>query len=272
MRGSPEVSDSVAAFAASASGPDVGAFFDLDGTLVAGFTAMAHARDRIRRGQASIGEVLGVLEASLRYRFGRMQFERLLVRAAGYLHGERIDDLDELGERLFEQHIRSRISPHMREIVRAHQERGHIVVLSSSALTIHAEPVARFLGITQVLCNYFELDGRGALTGGIVKPILWGPRKADAVQRYCGANDIDLQRSYFYADGGEDVALMSLVGNPRPVNPRPELAAMAAQRRWPVLRIAGPRRPIRGSSLRSAAGLGWAAVARYATGAPLRRD
>ena len=272
MRGSPQVSDSVAAIAASESGPHVGAFFDLDGTLVAGFTAMAHAGERIRRGQASIGELLGIFEASVRYRFGRMQFERLLIRAAGYLRGELISDLDELGELLFEQHIRSLIYPHMREIVQAHQERAHTVVLSSSALTIHAEPVARFLGVTQVLCNHFELDGRGALTGDIVKPILWGPRKADAAQGYSSANGIDLQCSYFYADGGEDVALMCLVGNPRPVNPRPGLAATAAQRGWPVLRVAGPGRRNRGSSLRSAAGLGWAAVARYAGGALLRRD
>src|ERR1700751_1385587 len=205
-----QVSDSVAAIAASPSGQRVGAFFDLDGTLVAGFTATAHAGDRVRRGQASIGEVLGILEASVRYRFGRMQFERLLIRAAGYLRGELISDLDELGELLFEQHIRSEIYPHMREIVRAHQERAHTVVLSSSALTIHAEPVARFLGLTQVICNHFELDEHGALTGGIVKPILWAPKKASAVQRYCGANDVDLQCSYFYADGYEDVPLMSL--------------------------------------------------------------
>src|ERR1700752_3461644 len=93
MRDSPQVSDSVAAIAATESGPRVGAFFDLDGTLVAGFTAMAHAGERIRRGQASIGEVLGILEASVRYRFGRMEFERLLIRAAGYLRGELISDL-----------------------------------------------------------------------------------------------------------------------------------------------------------------------------------
>ena len=48
------------------AGPTVGAFFDLDGTLVAGFTATAHASDRIRRRQARVGEVLGVIEASLR--------------------------------------------------------------------------------------------------------------------------------------------------------------------------------------------------------------
>src|SRR5271167_1152695 len=112
------LSDSVAAIASGPPGPRVGAFFDLDGTLVAGFTATAHAGHRIRRGQASIGELLGILEASVRYRLGRMQFERLLERAAGYLRGELMSDLDELGEQLFARDIASRMYPHMLEIVR----------------------------------------------------------------------------------------------------------------------------------------------------------
>lgn len=227
---------------AGSGGPRVGGFFDLDGTLVDGFTATAHAGDRIRRRQAGIGEVLGVIEASVRYRLGRMPFERLLVRAAGYLRGESLAELDELGERLFLERVCARVYPHMRAIVKAHQARGHTVVLSSSALTIHAEPVARFLGIDHVLCNHFELDDRGALTGGIVKPIVWGPQKAAAVSQFCTANGVELHRSYFYADGDEDAALMRLVGYPRPVNPRSGLATIAAERGWPVLQLAGQGR------------------------------
>jgi HAD superfamily hydrolase (TIGR01490 family) len=128
-------------------------------------------------------------------------------------------------------------------VVRAHQQRGHTVVLSSSALTIHAEPVARYLEIPDVLCNHFELDDRGLLTGRIARPVIWGANKAKAVRRFCDDNDVDLQRSYFYADGNEDVALMKLVGNPRPVNPRPGLAAMAATEGWPVLLVAGAGGP-----------------------------
>jgi len=92
MSAEVSLTDSIAEVASSRTGPRVGAFFDLDGTLVDGFTATAHASDRIRRRQARIGEVLGVIEASLRYRFGRMQFDRLIVRAAGYLRGESIDE------------------------------------------------------------------------------------------------------------------------------------------------------------------------------------
>ena len=121
------------------------------------------------------------------------------------------------------------------------------MVLSSSALTIHAEPVARFLEINHVLCNHFELDEHGRLTGRIAKPVVWGRNKAAAAQQFCEANDVDLQGSYFYADGDEDAALMILVGNPRPVNPRPKLAALAAEHGWPVLRVIGSGRSKRPS-------------------------
>ncbi|MGB3355280.1 MAG: HAD-IB family hydrolase [Mycobacterium sp.] len=238
--------DPVAQIAASPAGPQVGAFFDLDGTLVDGFTATAHAGDRIRRRQARIGEVLGVIEASMRYRFGRLHFERLLTRAAGYLRGESLADLDAIGERLFSERVRSRVYPAMREIVLAHQRRGHTVVMCSSALTIHAEPVARYLVIDHVLCNHFDLDDAGRLTGFIAKPVIWGKQKAAAVERFAEANIVDLASSYFYADGDEDAVLMAKVGQPRPVNPRRGLAAMAAEQGWPVLRMQNPGKGSRG--------------------------
>jgi HAD superfamily hydrolase (TIGR01490 family) len=241
----------LAEIGSGSDGPGIGAFFDLDGTLVSGFTATAHAGHRIRQRQARFGEVLGVLEASVRYRLGRMEFERLVGRAAGYLRGESLDELDVLGEALFRRHIEARVYSAMRDVVRAHQERGHTVVLSSSALTIHAEPVARYLGIDAVLCNHFEVDGSGRLTGRIVAPVVWGTGKAAAVQRFGADNGVDLQRSYFYADGDEDIPSMRAVGHPRPVNPRPGLAAEAALRGWPVLLVTGsPRRRVPAWSLR----------------------
>src|SRR5260370_24284296 len=108
MSSLPTPTDPIAEIGASTPGPQVGAFFDLDGTLVDGFTATAHAGDRIRRRQARIGEVLGVIEASMRYRFGRMQFERLMTRAAGYLQGASLAELHELGDPLFLQRVSSR--------------------------------------------------------------------------------------------------------------------------------------------------------------------
>ena len=101
MNAEAHVASLLAEVAAGPAGPLVGAYFDLDGTLVSGFTATVHAGHRIRNRQARVGEVLGVIEASIRYRLGRMEFERLVERAGGYLRGESLAELDELGEWLF---------------------------------------------------------------------------------------------------------------------------------------------------------------------------
>ncbi|OBI85826.1 HAD-IB family hydrolase/lysophospholipid acyltransferase family protein [Mycobacterium asiaticum] len=241
---------SVAEIMASPPGPKVGAFFDLDGTLVAGFTAVILTQERLRRRDIGIGELLSMITGALNHTLGRIEFEDLIGKASMALAGRLLTDLDEIGERLFNQRIESRIYPEMRELVRAHVARGHTVVLSSSALTIQVNPVARFLGITNTLTNKFEVNEDGLLTGGVVKPILWGPGKAAAVQKFAAEHDIDLKESYFYADGDEDVALMYLVGNPRPTNPEGKMAAVARRRGWPILKFesrggVGLRRQIR---------------------------
>jgi putative phosphoserine phosphatase / 1-acylglycerol-3-phosphate O-acyltransferase len=43
----------------------IGAFFDLDGTLVQGYTAAAFYSDRVRSGQVSPGEFLRILLSAL---------------------------------------------------------------------------------------------------------------------------------------------------------------------------------------------------------------
>jgi len=226
---------SVAEVMASEAGPKIGAFFDLDGTLVAGFTAVILTRERFRSRDMGVGELISMIAAGLTHQFGGMEFESLINRASEALRGRAYSDLLQIGERLFKEKIEKRIYPEMRELVHAHLERGHTVVLSSSALTIQVEPVARFLDIPHTLTNRFEIDDDGILTGKVITPILWGQGKADAVQKFAAERGIDLDKSYFYADGDEDVALMYLVGNPRPTNPGDKMREVARKRGWPIL-------------------------------------
>jgi putative phosphoserine phosphatase/1-acylglycerol-3-phosphate O-acyltransferase len=88
-----------------------------------------------------------------------------------------------------------------------------------------------------VVCNRFVVDEHGVLTGEVQRPVIWGPSKATSVQRFAAEHLLDMRSSYFYADGDEDLALMHLVGNPRPVNPGPRLTKVAERRGWPILRF-----------------------------------
>ncbi|MET0886448.1 MAG: HAD-IB family hydrolase, partial [Mycetocola sp.] len=257
------VPGSVAEVEASAQGPHVGAFFDLDGTIIAGYSASHLQQQRFRNREVGLSEILRTLSLALDTARGRGEgFADVLRLGAQAWRGRSHDDLDAMGEQLFQEKIEPLIYPEMRRLVMAHVLRGHTVVLSSSATSYQVEPVARFLGVDHVLCNRFQVH-EGVLTGDIVTPVLWGPGKADAAQAFAAKHHIELRDSYFYADGNEDLALMYLVGHPRPTNPGSKLAKVAASRGWPVLRFTSRPRDSTGDRLRSTA----AAVAAVPFGA-----
>ncbi|MDQ2811114.1 MAG: HAD-IB family hydrolase [Actinomycetota bacterium] len=223
------------AIAASPEGPGVGAFFDLDGTLVAGYTAAAQTRDRLRHRDLRVVEFLTVVELAVQFRLGRRAFETLIEGSALTVKGRRAADIDEMGERVFQQSVTDLIYPEMRELVRAHQRRGHTVVLSSSALTNQVAPVAHYLGIEHIVCNRLVADEQGKLTGEVEQPVVWGPTKASGVQEFAAEHQVDLAASYFYADGDEDLSLMCRVGHPRPTNPGRLMTKVALRRGWPIM-------------------------------------
>jgi putative phosphoserine phosphatase/1-acylglycerol-3-phosphate O-acyltransferase len=252
---SDRIPGSVAEVGASPAGPEVGAFFDVDGTLVAGFTAAVHARDGLREGGMGVREMVRMTAVSLAYKLGRSDFDALVTSGTRTLQGRSAQELEEIGERLFEEHIANLLYPEMRDIVRAHQARGHTVVLSSSAMPNQIEPIARHFGIDHVICNRQVIDESGELTGEVVRPVIWGPGKSTAVQEFAVRRGVDIALSYFYADGDEDLPLMYAVGHPRPINPGPALTRVARKRGWPVLRLTSRGGSERMRRLRSAAGL-----------------
>jgi len=243
----------VAEINGAAQGPGTGAFFDLDGTIIAGYSARFLTEDRMRNREydpRDIVRTLGVMIAG--GGLTTQTFEELLALGARAWKGRAVEDLDEMGLRLFEKKVADVIYPEMRDIVLAHQRRGHTVVLTSSATTFQVEPVAAYLGIEHVLCNRF-LTEDGVLTGEVESPVVWGPGKADAVQRFAADRGVEMERSYFYADGNEDLALMYLVGNPRPTNPGEKLEKIAKKRGWPVLKFSSRGA---GSTVRTLLGVG----------------
>src|SRR5262249_39081835 len=140
------------------------------------------------------------------------------------------------GERLFKARIADRVFPEMKRRIEAHRAKGHTLLVASSATPFQVEPAARFLGIDNVLCTRFEvIDGR--MTGQPLGAPLWSEGKAEAVRAFARTHRIDLKRSYAYADGDEEVPLMSTVGKPRPTNPFPGLERIARTQGWPILRF-----------------------------------
>jgi putative phosphoserine phosphatase/1-acylglycerol-3-phosphate O-acyltransferase len=245
----------VAEVEGSPDGPAVGAFFDFDGTLIYGYSVLALQAARLRRRDVSPQEVANALVTGVGLVLGQADYDAVVSILGRAWRGRSIDDIDELGRKLFKQKLAGRVYPEARALVAAHQRKGHTVVLASSALSFQVEAVAADLDIDHVLCTRFEVVD-GALTGDLAGPHLWGAGKRLAVEQLAKELDVDLGASFAYADGSEDVELLDLVGNPRPTNPTRGLERKARERGWPVHRFVKRRGPTPDLAVRHVAAVG----------------
>jgi putative phosphoserine phosphatase/1-acylglycerol-3-phosphate O-acyltransferase len=219
------------------TGPAVAAVFDFDGTLIDGYSATALYSHRFRNFEIGPGELVRTAQRMLGPTMTEEQFAELVEDGISGWAGRAEEDLLELGARLFAQEIAGTLFHQAWRLVRAHQLRGHTVVIATSATRLQVAPLARELGVEHVLCTRLAVEG-GLLTGKVEGRTLWGPGKIAAVREFLADRDVDLAASHAYANGDEDVPLLDGVGHPHPVNPQPELAAVASERGWPVLRFA----------------------------------
>ena len=223
--------------ARSRRGHDVGALFDLDRTLLEGFSAYPYLGERLARGAMAPREMLANLGAMLDYKLGRTGFSGVVGRTTEPLRGIAESVLEELGEDVFRKHLLGRIFPEAKALVQAHRGRGHTLAIVSSATRYQIEPVARYLGIEHVLCTRLEAKD-GILTGKVIRPTCHGEGKATAARELARSEGLDLAASHFYTDAAEDLPLLELVGHPHVLNPDPSLAKIARQRGWPMQRFA----------------------------------
>jgi putative phosphoserine phosphatase/1-acylglycerol-3-phosphate O-acyltransferase len=234
-----QIPDTLAEIRNGPDGPDIGAFFDFDGTIIEGYSVMAFYEHRLRNFEIGPEEATRTMWTALqRKTMTEAEFASLAEMGMRSWAGRTEDDLLELGQRLFVQGIAKALFHDAWRLVKAHQRKGHTVAIASSATRFQVEPMARELGVEHVLCTPLEVEN-GVLTGKLGGRSLWGPGKAAAVREFAEAHDVDLGVSHAYANGDEDVEFLSSVGHPHPVNPGKGLAKVAAQRRWPVLRFQG---------------------------------
>ena len=253
-------------------GPQVAAIFDFDGTLIPGYSELAFVRQRLRDGDLGVAEIVRAAQMVLDLATGRADKRQLIEIGLREWKGRKAAAMERLGRQVFTSSIEPEIFPEMRAIIDAHRRMGHTLVVASSATHFQAGPAAAHLGIEHVLCTRLS-QRRGVLTGRVDGDILFGRGKAEAVRDFAAGRGIDLARSWFYADGDEDEALMHLVGHPRPTQPQPQLARVAARRGWPVRRFTSRGRPDTALVLKNVAAtasavpvLAGAAVLRLLTG------
>jgi len=127
---------------------------------------------------------------------------------------------------------------------KAHLADGHEVWLVTATPTLIADVIVEGIGVTGALGTGVELTDDGRFTGEILGDLMHGAAKARAAADFAAARGIALADCSAYSDSANDIPLLESVGHPVAVNPDKRLAAVAAERGWPVIEVrrATPRR------------------------------
>jgi HAD superfamily hydrolase (TIGR01490 family) len=213
------------------------AFYDVDGTLIK--INIVHAFAFYAARHASLAEsALRTVKTAASIpvfwaadKLSRKWFNEIFYRS---YQGASEDRLVVLAEELFEDVIQPNIYPRARELIDESRRAGVRQVLVSGALDFTMRPLARYLGVDDLIANQLEFVDHYA-TGKLKKPFVAGATKADIMRGFAKQHGIDLAESWAYTDSFSDYPMLAAVGHPTACNPDFRLRALARSYDWPVL-------------------------------------
>ena len=211
----------------------IGAFFDMDKTLIAENSGAIYFRHRYEQGEIEGKDLLLGLAAYLRYKVGLLDIGSFTREMAREFAGLKESEVASEAREVLHEKVVQTIYPEAAEIVRWHQAQRHVVVIVSGSTRYVVDPLARHLGVKHTLYTRFEVE-KGRFTGRVVEPVCFEEGKIYWLQQIVEDQNLDLARSWFYTDSVTDLPLLELVGHPVVTNPDPRLYREAVRRRWPV--------------------------------------
>ena len=214
------------------------AFFDLDRTLMAGSSGLHWVRAAYRAGLVSRRQLAGDAWANVRFRLrGSTDEETAAIgdRMGAFLAGRRVRDLERLGPQVLAG-ILPRLYPQMLEVAYEHQDAGRRVYICTAASQDLAETLAHVLGFDGGAGTRVEKSD-GFYTGRFEGPFCYREGKPRRMREIAEGDGIDLAASWAYSDSESDLPMLRCVGHPVAVNPDAELARVAKEEGWDVLRF-----------------------------------
>ncbi|UTW13666.1 HAD family hydrolase [Marinobacterium rhizophilum] len=165
------------------------------------------------------------------YYRGELDIHRYVEMQLQHHIGVPLASLDADLERYLECHIRALLRPGAIQSIRDHQAAGDRCVVISASTRFLVEPIARLLGISDVIAIEIELDD-DRITGRTQGIPTYREGKVTRLQQWLDTQGESLQGSWFYSDSHNDLPLLEKVDNPVAVSADARLNAIAAERGW----------------------------------------
>ena len=217
---------------ASSSSSRIGAFFDVDNTLIPG-QSIEIRFFRYLWNQGFLSKRV-VIDSGLYLLLNILQFSLSPLRKRKiYLTDKRPEGIEPLAKWFVRSEVCPRLSLKGTSTLCQHQQAGHQVALISGTPEFLIKPLAHFLDVPTILAARLEANEDG-YTGRVLSPYPYGEGKRLLLQSFAASHDVDLSCSYAYGDSPGDIQALQSVGHPLVVNPIRGMARIARRHRWPV--------------------------------------
>ena len=139
--------------------------------------------------------------------------------------------------RFMHEVITPAIRPQALSLIRQHQAAGDEVLIVTATNEFVTAPIARALGVAQLLAVRLARDASGWYTGEIDGIPTMREGKVRRMEQWLDERGLTWAgvESTFYSDSMNDVPLLDKVDHPVATNPDPRLRALAQQRGWRIL-------------------------------------
>ncbi len=212
------------------------AFYDFDGTLASSNVVTRYAwfaKNHPSRLQAAwrYGKTLaGVPLWILLDTCSRRAFNVVFYRQ---YRGFEEEWLRSRARAMFEHEVLPRVFPHAKARVAEDRRAGYKTVMVSGGLDFALQAAVEYFAFDDLIANRLEF-AEGIATGRIVKPLLAGREKVEAMRAYCERCGFAIEEAKAYSDSWSDMPMLEAVGHPAAANPDVRLRCAAAARSWPV--------------------------------------
>lgn len=205
---------------------NIGAFFDIDGTLYRGSLMIEHFKKLIKYEVVDpMGWHSNVKKSYEDWKKRTGEFDDYIETLAeiyiSSLRGLNKKQLDFITEQVI--HLKGeQVYSYVRDRISFHKENGHKIFFISGSPDFLVEKMAEKYGVTEFIGTTYMVDAKGCFTGEI-KPMWDSENKNRAIDQLIDKYDIDVAQSYAYGDTNGDLSMLRRIGNPVAINPNYEL-------------------------------------------------
>lgn len=213
------------------------AIFDLDNTLIAGDSDHSFGEYL-----ADIGWVdpeqsrLANDRFYQQYKEGTLDIYEYSAFALAPLVGKSPDQLQRLQADFLAEKIAQMELPKARALIEDHRQQGHDLLIITATNRFVTSPIARWLGIEEMLATEPEIID-GHYTGKVVDTPCFQEGKVTRLNQWLESYQGQFNGAYFYSDSFNDLPLLNRVDQPVAVDPDDVLRSHAEQAGWPVISL-----------------------------------